>query len=250
MTRAYDLPFSETEGHGVPPSPFPRAVALPRCAGGLACSPWTLRRRQDGCLAPALLLRLRPRRAREQPAAQLGKRKRAQATNLWNEPADDTHMERDDDRELYNLLQKRAKLRRGSEGYRRLSFDISAHRQIRREVKDRWRQILEALGFSTEADGLLDVTSMASYSSLCQPLRARQLLAALAEQTSLFDRHCSLPERYLFVLAEEGAPSEDEPPSAEAVLVTLSPGAHLEEEEEEEEAVVLDEESLLVKLME
>ncbi|XP_053870490.1 uncharacterized protein LOC128829215 isoform X3 [Malaclemys terrapin pileata] len=46
---------------------------------------------------------------------QLGKRKRAQATNLWNEPADDTHMERDDDRELYNLLQKRARLRRGSE---------------------------------------------------------------------------------------------------------------------------------------
>lgn len=46
---------------------------------------------------------------------QLGKRKRAQATNLWNEPVDDTHMERDDDRELYNLLQNRARLRRGSE---------------------------------------------------------------------------------------------------------------------------------------
>ncbi|EMP33827.1 StAR-related lipid transfer protein 3 [Chelonia mydas] len=76
---------------------------------------------------------------------QLGKRKRAQATNLWNEPVDDTHMERDDDRELYNLLQNRARLRRGSEGYRRLSFDISAHRQIRRELKDRWRQILEVL---------------------------------------------------------------------------------------------------------
>lgn len=43
------------------------------------------------------------------------KRKRAEATNLWNEPVDATHMERDDDRELYNLLQKRAKLRRGSE---------------------------------------------------------------------------------------------------------------------------------------
>uniref|UniRef100_A0A8C3SWY6 Melanoregulin n=1 Tax=Chelydra serpentina TaxID=8475 RepID=A0A8C3SWY6_CHESE len=131
---------------------------------------------------------------------QLGKRKRAQATNLWNEPADDTHTERDDDRELYNLLQKRARLRRGSEGYRRLSFDISAHRQIRREVKDRWRQILEVLGFSAEADALLDITSTASYSSLRQPLQARQLLSALAEQTSLFDRHCSLPERYLFVL--------------------------------------------------
>uniref|UniRef100_A0A8C3FAE1 Melanoregulin n=1 Tax=Chrysemys picta bellii TaxID=8478 RepID=A0A8C3FAE1_CHRPI len=205
---------------------------------------------------------------------QLGKRKRAQATNLWNEPADDTHMERDDDRELYNLLQKRARLRRGSEGYRRLSFDISAHRQIRREVKDRWRQILEVLGFSAEADGLLDITSTASYSSLRQPLQARQLLTALAEQTSLFDRHCSLPERYLFVLdrllildvgddflsaarcyypleAEEGPPSEEEPPSQEAVLVTLSPAPQGGEEEEEEEmATVMDEESLLVKLIE
>ncbi|XP_074835359.1 melanoregulin-like [Carettochelys insculpta] len=206
---------------------------------------------------------------------QLGKRKRAQATNLWNEPADDTHMERDDDRELYNLLQRRAQLRRGSEGYRRLSFDISAHRQIRREVKDRWRQILEVLGFSAEADRLLDVTSVASYSSLRQPLQARQLLTALAEQTSLFDRHCSLPERYLFVLdrllildsgddflsaarryypleaEEEGPPGEEEPPSQEAVLVTLSPGPQgLTEEEEEEEAAAMDEESLLDKLLE
>ncbi|KAM9112702.1 melanoregulin-like [Pangshura tecta] len=201
---------------------------------------------------------------------QLGKRKRAQAANLWNEPADDTHMERDDDRELYNLLQKRARLRRGSEGYRRLSFDISAHRQIRREVKDRWRQILEVLGFSAEADSLLDVTSTASYSSLRQPLQARQLLTALAEQTSLFDRHCSLPERYLFVLdrllildagddflsaarryyppeAEEGPPSEEEPPSQEAVLVTLSPAP---QGGDEEAAAVMDEESLLVKLIE
>ncbi|XP_067397025.1 melanoregulin-like [Emydura macquarii macquarii] len=202
---------------------------------------------------------------------QLGKRKRAQATNLWNEPADDTHMERDDDRELYNLLQRRAKLRRGSEGYRRLSFDISAHRQIRREVKDRWRQILEALGFSAEADSLLAITSTASYSALRHPLRARQLLASLAEQTSLFDRHCSLPERYLFILdrllvldvgddflsaarryyplgAEEGPPSEEELPSQEPVLVTLSPAPQAREEEEE--GAVMDEESLLVKLME
>ncbi|CAM4717598.1 unnamed protein product [Caretta caretta] len=203
---------------------------------------------------------------------QLGKRKRAQATNLWNEPVDDTHMERDDDRELYNLLQNRARLRRGSEGYRRLSFDISAHRQIRHKLKDRWRQILEVLGFSGEAHGLLDITSAASYSSLSQPLQARQLLAALADQTSLFDHHCSLPERYLFVLdrllvldagddflsaarhyyppeAEEGPSSEEEPPSPEATLVTLSP-APQGGEEEEEEATVMDEVSLLVKLIE
>ncbi|XP_019405846.1 PREDICTED: melanoregulin-like [Crocodylus porosus] len=210
---------------------------------------------------------------------QLVKRKRAEATNLWNEPVDSTHMERDDDRELYNLLQKRAKLRRGSEGYRRLSFDISAHRQIRREVKDRWKHILEALGFSAEADGLLTVTSTMSYSSLRHPQQARALLTSLATETSLFDRHCSPPERYLFVLdrlvvldvgddflsaarryyplEEDEAPhSEEEPFSEEAILVTLSPGPELpkgveeEEEEEEEVAEEVDEDTLLAKLME
>ncbi|XP_074915832.1 melanoregulin-like [Chelonoidis abingdonii] len=199
---------------------------------------------------------------------QLGKHKRAQANNLWNEPADDTRMECDDDRELYNLLQKWARLRRGSEGYQRLSFDISAHHQIRHELKDLWRQMLEVLGFSGEADSLLDITSTASYSSLRQPLQAHQLLTALAEQTSLFDHHCSLPERYLFVLdrllildagddffaaARRYYPleAEEEPPSLEPVLVTLSPVPQGGEEvEEEETAAVMDEESLLVKLFE
>ncbi|MEE6527949.1 hypothetical protein FKM82_029748, partial [Ascaphus truei] len=44
-----------------------------------------------------------------------GKRKRAEAANLWNEPQDASHTERDDDRDLYNLLQRRARTRRGSE---------------------------------------------------------------------------------------------------------------------------------------
>lgn len=45
----------------------------------------------------------------------LQKRRRSEATNLWNEPVDSAHVERDDDHELYMLLQKRAKTHRGSE---------------------------------------------------------------------------------------------------------------------------------------
>ncbi|MBN3271577.1 MREG protein, partial [Polyodon spathula] len=74
------------------------------------------------------------------------KRRRAEETNLWSEPLDKSHMERDDDRNLYNLLQRRAKTRRGSQGYRRLSIDIHGKRQVRRDVKERWKMILENLG--------------------------------------------------------------------------------------------------------
>ncbi|XP_044303062.1 melanoregulin-like isoform X2 [Varanus komodoensis] len=131
----------------------------------------------------------------------LQKRRRSEAANLWNEPVDSTHMERDDDRELYMLLQKRSKVRRGSEDYRRLSFDIIAHRQIRRKMKDHWKQVLDILGFKAEAEELLTVTSSTSYESLRNPAEARTLLDALAEQTTIFGRHCGgPPERYLFVL--------------------------------------------------
>ncbi|XP_072568875.1 melanoregulin isoform X2 [Paramormyrops kingsleyae] len=44
------------------------------------------------------------------------KKRRDQETNLWSEPGDHSHSERDDDRELYNLLQKRSRMRRGSQG--------------------------------------------------------------------------------------------------------------------------------------
>ncbi|XP_053119639.1 melanoregulin-like isoform X1 [Hemicordylus capensis] len=202
----------------------------------------------------------------------LAKRRRSEAVNLWNEPVDSTHMERDDDHELYMLLQKRSKMKRGSEGYRRLSFDISAHRQIRRKVKDRWKQILEVLGFENEADGLLTVTSSTAYESLRNPQEARRLHSALAEQTAIFGRHRGgPPERYLFVLdrlilldvgedflsatrhfypvqeeeeeeKEEDRSSSDEKPSSPGpVLVKLSNGAQEEAEEEEEEEEVFEE---------
>ncbi|XP_066483667.1 melanoregulin-like isoform X2 [Tiliqua scincoides] len=193
----------------------------------------------------------------------LQKRRRSEATNLWNEPADSAHVEREDDHELYMLLQKRAKTHRGSEEYRRLSFDIGAHRQIRRKVKDRWKQILEILGFKAEADALLMVTSSTSYESLRNPQEARRLHSALAEQTAIFGRHHGgPPERYLFVLdrlllldigddflsaarrfypveeEDDGSSSNEGPSSPGPVLVQLSNGA----QEEEEEEVEVDEE--------
>nr|XP_033774715.1 melanoregulin-like [Geotrypetes seraphini] len=129
------------------------------------------------------------------------KRKWAEEENLWNEPQDVSHTERDDDRELYNLLQRRSKTRQGSEGYRRLSFDIGALRQVRRDLKYRWKMILETLGFSSEADALLSVTSSMTYKSLKNASEAWRLLQALAEKTSIFEQQqSSPPERYLFVL--------------------------------------------------
>ncbi|XP_034990837.2 melanoregulin [Zootoca vivipara] len=187
----------------------------------------------------------------------LQKRRELEAVNLWNEPMDKTHVERDDDHKLHMLLEKRSKTRRGSEDYRRLSFDIIAHRQIRRKMKDRWKQILEVLGFKAEADGLLTVTSSTSYESLHNPQEARRIHTALAEQTTIFGRHRGgPPERYLFVIdrlllldvgdeflsaarhfypvedeEDEGSSSDGGPTTPGPVLVTMSNEAQEEMEE-------------------
>ncbi|XP_073464460.1 melanoregulin-like isoform X2 [Aquarana catesbeiana] len=200
------------------------------------------------------------------------KRRRAEEANLWNEPQDVSHTERDDDRELYNLLQKRSRTRRGSEGYRRLSFDISAHRQVRKEVKDRWRVLLENLGFHNEADSLLTVTSNTSYNSLRDPTEARRLLNQLAQETSMFEQHTIPPERYLFVLdrlivldmgtefvsiARRFYPAEVLTSSEKEIVepgtaVLVSPGWQEIEDggEKDEECAEVDEDSFLVKLLE
>ncbi|XP_067825409.1 melanoregulin isoform X1 [Heptranchias perlo] len=131
--------------------------------------------------------------------AQEAQRRRAEETNLWSEPHDTSHMERDDDRELYNLLQKRSKTRRGSKGYRRLSFDIHAARQERRDILGKWKMILESLGFLEESNWLLNVTSTTLYSSMKSAPEAKKLLDMLAQETSMFDNKMPA-ERYIFVL--------------------------------------------------
>ncbi|XP_051992567.1 melanoregulin [Xyrauchen texanus] len=128
------------------------------------------------------------------------KKRRDQETNLWNEPGDPSHSERDDDRTLYNLLQNRAKTRRGSMGYRRLSIDIEAMREVRREVRDNWKMILENLGFMAEAESLLTVSASASYDRMRNAATARTLLQTLHTETSIFNSKEPPPERYLFIL--------------------------------------------------
>ncbi|KAI4903554.1 hypothetical protein NFI96_022916, partial [Prochilodus magdalenae] len=128
------------------------------------------------------------------------KKRRDQETNLWSEPGDPSHSERDDDRALYNLLQSRAQTRMGSQGYRRLSVDIEAMRDLRREVRDKWKMILENLGFMAEADSLLNVSASASYDRMRNAAAARTLLHTLHSETSIFNSKEPPPERYLFTL--------------------------------------------------
>ncbi|KAM9779633.1 melanoregulin [Neosynchiropus ocellatus] len=127
-------------------------------------------------------------------------KRRDEETNLWSTPGDPSHSEREDDRALYSLLQARNKTRMGSTGYRRLSVDIEAMRDTRREVRDKWKTILENLGFMAEADSLLNVSAGASHDRMRDAPAARDLLQTLHSETSIFSSREPPPERYLFIL--------------------------------------------------
>ncbi|XP_013877414.1 melanoregulin [Austrofundulus limnaeus] len=127
-------------------------------------------------------------------------KRRDEETNLWSEPGDPSHSERDDDRTLYTLLQARNQTRVGSTGYRRLSVDIEAMRDTRREVRDKWKTILENLGFMAEADSLLNVSAGASLDRMRNAPAARAMLHTLHTETSIFSSKEPPPERYLFIL--------------------------------------------------
>ncbi|KAK9535342.1 hypothetical protein VZT92_007727 [Zoarces viviparus] len=127
-------------------------------------------------------------------------KRRDEETNLWSEPGDRSHSERPDDRVLYGLLQARTKTRMGSTGYRRLSVDIEAMRDTRREVREKWKQILENLGFMAEADSLLNVSAGASHDRMRNAPAARELLHTLHTETSVFYSREPPPERYLLIL--------------------------------------------------
>ncbi|XP_037648387.1 melanoregulin [Sebastes umbrosus] len=127
-------------------------------------------------------------------------KRRDEETNLWSEPGDPSHSERDDDRTLYSLLQARNQTRMGSTGYRRLSVNIESMRDTRREVRDKWKQILENLGFMAEADSLLNVSAGASHDRMRNAQAARDMLHTLHTETSLFSSREPPPERYLLIL--------------------------------------------------
>jgi len=89
--------------------------------------------------------------------------------NLWSMPHDVSHREADDDRILYNLIVVRNQQAKDSEEWQKLIYDIYTLRQIRREVRNRWKRILEDLGESESDHGMVQITSgdHSSLSSAC-----------------------------------------------------------------------------------
>ena len=77
---------------------------------------------------------------------------------------------------------------------------ICTPRQIRSEVRSRWKHILEDLGFQREADSSLSVTKLSTISDSKNTRRAQEILLRLAEETSIFPTSWELPERSLFVM--------------------------------------------------
>lgn len=120
--------------------------------------------------------------------------------NLWSLPHDVSHTEADDDRVLYNLIVVRNQQAKDSEEWQKLNYDIYTLRQIRREVRNRWKRILEDLGFQKEVDSLLSVTKLSTMSDSKNTRKAREMLLKLAEETSIFPANWELSERYLFVV--------------------------------------------------
>ncbi|XP_065436144.1 melanoregulin, partial [Chrysemys picta bellii] len=84
--------------------------------------------------------------------------------------------------------------------WQKLNYDIYTLRQIRREVRSRWKRILEELGFQKEADSLLSVTKLSIVSDSQNMSKAREILLKLSEETNIFPKSWELCERYLFVV--------------------------------------------------
>ncbi|XP_067892229.1 melanoregulin-like [Heterodontus francisci] len=119
--------------------------------------------------------------------------------NLWSSPRDSSHTQADDDWELFNLLTKRKQADKDSEEWQKLNYDIHTLRQNRRQLRNRWKRILEDLGFQNEADNLLSVTESSTIHT--QNLyTAQEMLQRLTKETNIFPNECQVPERYLFVL--------------------------------------------------
>lgn len=79
-------------------------------------------------------------------------------------------------------------------------MDIEAVRDLRREVRDKWKMIMENLGFMAEAEALLTVSTGASFDRMHNAPVARALLHTLHSETSIFNSRDPPPERYLFIL--------------------------------------------------
>uniref|UniRef100_A0A8C5MQX0 Melanoregulin n=1 Tax=Leptobrachium leishanense TaxID=445787 RepID=A0A8C5MQX0_9ANUR len=120
--------------------------------------------------------------------------------NLWSSPHDLSHTEAMDDRMLHNWIQTRSQLEKDSEEWQKLNYEIYTLRQARREVRSRWKRILEDLGFQKEAESLLSVTKQSTISNPKNMKRAMELLLSLTDDTYIFPAGWDLPERYLYIM--------------------------------------------------
>uniref|UniRef100_A0A8B9GDF6 Melanoregulin n=1 Tax=Amazona collaria TaxID=241587 RepID=A0A8B9GDF6_9PSIT len=84
--------------------------------------------------------------------------------------------------------------------WQKLNYDIYTLRQARKEVRSRWKHVLEDLGFQKEADSLLSVTKLSIISDSQNMGKARDILLKLSEETNIFPTSWELSERYLFVV--------------------------------------------------
>ncbi|XP_071977479.1 melanoregulin isoform X1 [Engystomops pustulosus] len=120
--------------------------------------------------------------------------------NLWSSPHDLSHTEAVDDRMLNSWIQTRRQLEKDTEEWQKLNYEIYTLRQARREVRTRWKRILEDLGFQKEAESLLSVTKQSTISSPKNMKKAMELLLRLADDTTIFPAGWDLPERYLYIM--------------------------------------------------
>ncbi|XP_041431696.1 melanoregulin L homeolog isoform X2 [Xenopus laevis] len=120
--------------------------------------------------------------------------------NLWSSPHDLSHTEAVDDRMLHSWIQTRNQLEKDSEEWQKLNYEIYTLRQARREVRARWRRILEDLGFQKEAESLLSVTKQSTISNPKNMKRAMELLVKLSDSTTIFPAGWDLPVRYLYIM--------------------------------------------------
>uniref|UniRef100_A0A8C5U004 Melanoregulin n=1 Tax=Malurus cyaneus samueli TaxID=2593467 RepID=A0A8C5U004_9PASS len=153
------------------------------------------------CPSPLALERHQESARNNNPYASFGATlARDEEQNLWSTPHDVTHTEADDDRVLYNMIVVRNQLDKDSEEWQKLNYDIYTLRQTRKEVRSRWKHILEDLGFQKEADSLLSVTKLSIISDSQNMSKARDILLKLSEETNIFPTSWELSERYLFVV--------------------------------------------------
>ncbi|XP_008327326.1 melanoregulin [Cynoglossus semilaevis] len=105
---------------------------------------------------------------------------------------------RESDRELQAFISMRDKTDKATEEWEKLNFDIHTLRYAKREVRSRWKKILEQLGYQNEVDVLLLLNKQRRFSRDQEHFKkATELLTHLLNHTSLFPPGTGPQNRYL-----------------------------------------------------